>query len=83
MDPDRRQGPQDAEPLFYACAYPELAGFADVQVRPAAAHWDAGLGEFVRPYDEVRAAADPDAALLNFFQSTYDDAAELASRPSR
>jgi hypothetical protein len=68
-------------PLFYAYAYPEPPGFADVQVEPAGAHWDAGLGEFVLPYEVVRSAGDPDQALLAFFQSTYEAAADLASWP--
>ena len=35
------------------------------------------MGEFLLPYDAVRAAADPDAALLAFCRSTYDAAADL------
>jgi hypothetical protein len=30
------------------------------------------------PYDAVRTARDPDAALMEFLQSTYDAAANLA-----
>ena len=37
------------------------------------------LHEFVLPYDAVRTAADPDRALLEFLQSTYVAAADLAS----
>lgn len=65
------------EPAFYAYAYPEPAGFRDRAVRPAAAHYHDGLREFVLPYAAVRAAADPDAALLEFLQSTYEAAADL------
>jgi hypothetical protein len=68
-------------PLFYAYAYPEPAGFKEATVRPAAAGFDPNLGEFVLPYDAVRAALDPDAALLEFFQSTYVAAADLAGWP--
>ncbi|MDB5435186.1 MAG: uncharacterized protein JWR47_1443 [Phenylobacterium sp.] len=68
-------------PLFYAYAYPQPPGFADVQVRPAEAHWDAGLGEFVLSYEAVRASGDPDNALLEFCQSTYEAAADLAKWP--
>ena len=67
-----------AEGSFYSYAYPAPEGFADWAVAPAAASYDPTLGEFVLPYAEVRRAADPDAALLDFFQSTYDAAAELA-----
>jgi len=68
-------------PMFYAYAYPEPVGFAEASVRPAAARWDETLGEFVLPYDAVRSAADPDAAVLAFFQSTYEAAADLAGWP--
>jgi hypothetical protein len=68
-------------PLFYAYAYPEPAGFSAASVRPAAARWDAGMGEFVLPYEAVRGAADPDGVLMDFFQSTYEAAADLAAWP--
>jgi hypothetical protein len=45
---------------------------------PAAARFDADLGEFVLPYSAVRSAADPEAELLSFLHSTYDAAADLA-----
>ena len=35
------------------------------------------LGEFLLPYTAVRTASDPDQALLAFFQSTYEAAADL------
>jgi hypothetical protein len=62
-------------PAFYAYAYPEPQGFRDVAVAPAAAFYHPGLREFILPYDAVREAADPDAALLAFLQSTYEAAA--------
>ncbi len=70
-------GPGEA--AFYSYAYPAPAGFADADVRPAAARFDTDLGEFLLPYEAVRTAPDPDAALLDFLQSTYDAAADLAS----
>jgi hypothetical protein len=60
---------------FYSYAYPEPAGFRDRQVTPGA-YFDAKLGEFVLPYDTVRAAANPDALLLDFLFTTYAAAAE-------
>jgi hypothetical protein len=47
-------------------------------VQPAGARFDARLGEFVLPYETVRAAANPDEALLAFLQTTYAAAAGLA-----
>jgi len=64
-------------PFFYSYAYPTPAGFAEARVAPAAARFDAALGEFILDYDAVRTAADPDAALLAFLHSTYAAAADL------
>ena len=36
------------------------------------------MQEFVLPYETVRQAADPEAMLLTFLQSTYEAAANLA-----
>jgi Family of unknown function (DUF5996) len=67
-----------AEPIFYAYAYPEPAGFASYPVRPAGARYHPDLREFVFPLSAIRQAADPDAAILDFLQSTYEAAAESA-----
>jgi hypothetical protein len=67
-----------AEGAFYAYAYPEPEGFADWAVRPAEARYDRSLGEFLLPYEAVRTAPDPDGALLDFLQTTYEAAADLA-----
>ena len=65
-------------PAFYSYTYPEPAGFRAVKARPDAAFFSEALGEFILPYDAVRNAADPDKALLEFLQSTYDAAANAA-----
>jgi hypothetical protein len=65
-------------PAFYSYAYPEPAGFRAAKARPEAAFFSEALGEFVLPYDAVRTAKDPDAALLDFLQSTYEAAAITA-----
>jgi hypothetical protein len=65
-------------PAFYSYAYPAPEGFATTPVRPDAAFFSAALGEFILPYDAVRTAADPDGALLDFLQSTYEAAANAA-----
>lgn len=72
-------GPGGEEGAFYAYAYPEPPGYRDQPVGPDGAGWDAGLAEFILPYELVRAAADPDAALLTFLQTTYEAAARTAS----
>jgi hypothetical protein len=65
-------------PAFYCYAYPEPAGFRTAKVRPDAAFFSEALGEFILPYDAVRTADDPDQALLDFLQSTYEAAAIAA-----
>lgn len=64
------------EAAFYAYAYPEPAGFNEFSIRPQQAYYSNELREFILPYREVRTAADPDKMLLDFFQSTYEAAAE-------
>jgi len=64
-------------PFFYSYAYPSPEGFAGAPVRPEAARFDGALGEFLLDYEAVRAAPDPDAALLAFLESTYAAAADL------
>lgn len=63
---------------FYSYAYPAPDGFADAQVQPSAAFWSSTLREWVLPYDAVRAAESPDGMLLEFLESTYAAAANLA-----
>jgi len=62
---------------FYSYAAPEPKGFADASARPAAAHYEKQLGEFILMYDDMRAAKNPSTALLEFCQSTYEAAANL------
>jgi len=62
---------------YYSYAYPAPAGFAGAAVRPDQAFFNPDLGEFILPYDAVRTAANPKAALMMFLESTYVAAAEL------
>ena len=66
------------EAAFYAYGYPSPDGMADARVAPEAAAWNADLGEFVLPYAAVRDAADPDAALMRFLETSYDALADAA-----
>ena len=63
---------------FYAYAYPEPSGFGEAPIRPDAAYYDKDLGQFVLPYDAIRQASSPDDAVLEFLQSSYEAAANLA-----
>ncbi len=65
-------------PAFYCYAYPEPEGFRATQVQPEAAFFSKELGEFILPYEAVRAAAQPDQMLLDFLQGTYEAAANAA-----
>jgi hypothetical protein len=66
------------EPVFYAYAYPEPEGFRDYPVR-SPAYYSNDMHEFLLPYESVRRAANPDAMLIDFAQSTYEAAAESAA----
>jgi hypothetical protein len=65
-------------PAFYAYAVPSPAGYEKETVRPARAGWNTALSEFILMYDDVRTAADPRAALMEFLESTFDAGARLA-----
>ena len=69
----------DAYPqaAFYSYAYPAPAGFDAAPVEPAGAVWSTEMGEWLLPYEAVRSADDPDAALMRFLQTTYRAAADL------
>jgi hypothetical protein len=63
---------------FYAYSAPSPPGLDAEPVRPAAAHWDSQLGEFILKYDDARAMPSPDQAILDFCQSAYEAGAKLA-----
>lgn len=67
------------EPAFYAYAYPEPEGFKEYPVKPDEAYYFNDWGEFVLPYEAVRAAGSADEKLLAFLQSTYEAAATLGN----
>ena len=62
---------------FYSYAYPAPDGFASAIIRPDGAFFSKELGEFILPYEAMRAAPDPVRALMDFLQSTYEAAADL------
>jgi hypothetical protein len=68
---------QIAEPVFYAYAVPEPAGFREAPIEPAGAYYHAELGEFLLPYEVVRTSDDPDRALAHLIDTTYEAAARL------
>jgi hypothetical protein len=65
-------------PAFYSYAYAAPEGFSAAEVKPDAAFWSKELGEFILPYDAVRTEKEPARELMEFLQSTYEAAADLA-----
>ncbi|HEY6960896.1 MAG TPA: DUF5996 family protein [Gaiellaceae bacterium] len=61
-------------PAFYAYAHPAPAGFADATLSPAAARWDATLGEYILDWDDVRSTGDPHRTALQFGRSSVQHA---------
>ena len=62
---------------FYSYTVPEPEGFAAARVQPPAAIYHQGLHEFLLMYNDARTAPSPKAALLDFFESTYEAGATL------
>ena len=65
-------------PAFYSYAYPEPAWFSKALIKPDAAFYSPDLREFILAYDIVRQSESPDDTLLDFLQTTYEAAANLA-----
>jgi hypothetical protein len=62
------------QPAFYAYAHPAPDGFGAATLEPAAARWDATLGEYLVDWDDVVASSDPHAAALAFARSAFQHA---------
>jgi hypothetical protein len=72
--PGDRRYPKAA---FYAYAHPAPPGFSEARLSPAGARWDQTLGEYILDWDDVRAAADPRAAALEFAHSAFGHACQV------
>jgi hypothetical protein len=66
------------EPAFYAYARPEPANLGAALLGVPGAYYNRELADFILPYESVRTAPSPDAAVLDFCQAAYDVAATLA-----
>ena len=62
---------------FYAYAHPAPPDFGRASLSPTSARWDEALGEYILDWDEVRAAADPRAAALEFARSAFRHACQV------
>lgn len=65
-------------PAFYSYTAPEPPGLKEAPLRPASAFYSKEMSEFLLMYDDVRTAASPEDALIEFLQSTYEAGANLA-----
>jgi hypothetical protein len=70
---DQRYG----KAAFFAYAHPAPPGFGRASLSPAGARWDDALGEYILDWDDVRAAADPRAAALEFARSAFRHACQV------
>jgi len=68
---------------FYSYAAPVPPGLAETQLA-GPGRFDKQLGEFLLDYDDVRAARDPDATVMEFLRATYSAEADSCrwDRPS-
>ena len=63
---------------FYCYAAPVPMGLDKATIRPAVAGYNSALGEFILKYDDLRKESSPENALIEFLESSYDAAANLA-----
>jgi Family of unknown function (DUF5996) len=70
-------GPNYGRAAFYGYAHPAPDGFANAQLSPAAARWDATQGLYVLDWDDIRTGADPHADALEFAHSVFRHACEV------
>jgi hypothetical protein len=56
-------------PAFFAFAFPAPDGFDTATLAPAAARWDADLGEYLLDWDDVRRAERPHQDAVDFGMS--------------
>jgi Family of unknown function (DUF5996) len=63
--------PRYGKAAFYAYAHPAPPSFASASLSPAAARWEAGLGEYVLDWSDVCAAPDPRSFALEFARSAF------------
>jgi Family of unknown function (DUF5996) len=65
-------------PAFYSDCYPTPAEFAKQPVKPDKAFFSGDMGEFILLYEVVQQSGNPEDALMQFLQSTYEAAANTA-----
>jgi len=71
------QGPL-GKPAFYSYTAPAPAGLSDAKIRPKEAFYSTDMSLYLLMYDDLRDAQNPEHALMEFMQSTYEAGANLA-----
>ncbi len=66
-----------AKAAFYAYAHPAPEGFASATLSPAAARWDATLGEYILDWEDLRSSPHPRAVALDFARSAFRHACQV------
>jgi hypothetical protein len=66
-------------PAFYAYAYPSHPDFGKQKVQPSEAFYSEEMGEFFLKYEDVQKSNNPEKALLDFLQTTYEAAVNTAN----
>src|SRR4029077_9650684 len=62
---------------FYAYAHPAPQGFGAATLSPAAARWEAALGEYILDWDDVRTSPLPHETALEFARSAVRHACKV------
>jgi len=70
-------GPDYGKAAFYAYAHPAPEGFSAGALSPAAAHWDAALGEYILDWESVCNSSDPLATGVEFAHAAFRHACEV------
>ena len=70
-------------PAFGAYVYPKPAGLEQRTIGPTGAAWNEQIGLFILPFETVRTAADPVAALNEFLSTTFEECRACAGWPER
>jgi hypothetical protein len=66
------------KPAFYSFTHPKPDNLEQARIEPAAARWEAPLGEFILDYDDLRRSGNPDEELFVFFESAFKTGTRMA-----
>jgi hypothetical protein len=66
-------------PSFFAFAFPKPQGYEQTKLNINSSKWVNPINEFILDYNDLCKAADPGAALLEFYEESYRSFAELAN----